>query len=171
MTQEKFTIKNLIKLVLAVGLLFGILFLLLFISNKPKEVATCEQVISVLQELNYNYADLTDEYIDKWDAADTLQKAISAESENIRFDFFVFDSVSIAEEYRKSYRSHAYTNYYKRPNNENKDHMSNWNQYILETDEMYVICIRVDNTLLYTYCEVEHKSELRNLVSEIGYLD
>lgn len=171
MVLEKFTLKNFIKLIVAFGILVGIIVLLLYITNQPKPPATSEHIVKALQDLNYNYEDLTEEYIEQWKCDEILQKAISAESENIRFDFFIFDSVSAAEEYRKSYRSHIYTNYYKRPSNENKDHMSNWNQYILETDEMYVVCTRVDNTLLYAYCRVDHKAELHNLVTKIGYFD
>ena len=48
---------------------------------------------------------------------------------------------------------------------------ANYMLYTIKANGLYTICMRVDNTLVFAYCNEENASKLNAIMIEIGYFD
>lgn len=154
-----------------VVLLIGIIFAVVFTKGHPKTPATVEKVFNAIENNGFIGADITSDYQEKWGMGNELQNAIAFEDGDIRFDFFVFDSYKNAEHIRKQYRSYVRENRYDNPNIEVSEGAANYMLYTIKANGLYTICMRVDNTLVFAYCNEENASKLNAIMIEIGYFD
>ena len=163
-----------IKLILfpiLVVVLLAVILIAVFTKGHPKTPATVEKVFNAIENNGYISADITSDYQEKWDMGDELQSAIAFEDGDIRFDFFEFDSYKNAEHIRKQYRSYIRENRYDIPNIEVSEGVANYMLYTIKANGLYTICMRVDNTLVFAYCNEENANKLNAIMIEIGYFD
>lgn len=163
-----------IKLILfpiLVVVLLAVILIAVFTKGHPKTPATTEKVFNAIENNGFIGADITSDYQEKWDMGNELQNAIAFEDGDIRFDFFEFDSYKEAEHIRKQYRSYIRENRYDYPNIEVSEGAANYMLYTIKANGLYTICMRVDNTLVFAYCNEENASKLNAIMIEIGYFD
>ena len=156
---------------IVVVLLIGIIFAVVFTKGHQKTPATVENVFNAIENNGFNGSDITSDYQEKWGMGNELQNAIAFEDGDIRFDFFEFDSYKTAEHIRKQYRSYIRENRYDNPNIEVSEGASNYMLYTIKANGLYTICMRVDNTLIFAYCNEENASKLNAIMTDIGYFD
>lgn len=136
-----------------------------FNDGQPKTPATCQQVATVLSDLGYVPADTTSLYL-KDDAH--LKNSVAIENEQIRFDFFEFDNEnSAANVYSNA--CNQMLDYRSSGNISNSEGYANYYMHSLKSNGVYYITIRVENTVLYAYCDEDYMSELGKILSGIGY--
>lgn len=164
-------IKLILFPILVVLLLVVILIIAVFTKGHPKTPATVEKVFNAIENNGFVGADITSDYQEKWDMSNELQNAIAFEDDDIRFDFFVFDNEKTAEHIRKKYRTYIKENRYDIPNIEISEGSANYMLYTIKANGLYTICMRVDNTLVFAYCNEENASRLNAIMIEIGYFD
>ncbi len=80
--------------IVVVALIVGI-FIYIFAVKGPKTPATAQLVQEVFESNELMYGDVTVDYREKWNVDDMLQKAVACEKDDLRFDFFAFDSVEV----------------------------------------------------------------------------
>lgn len=154
-----------------VVVLLAVILIVVFTKGHPKTPATVENVFNAIENNGFIGADITSDYQEKWDMGNELQNAIAFEDNDIRFDFFVFDNDKNAEHIRKQYRSYIRENRYDIPNIEVSEGAANYMLYTIKANGLYTICMRVDNTLVFAYCNEENASKLNAIMIEIGYFD
>lgn len=162
---------KLIMFPILVVVLLAIILIAVFTKGHPKTPATVEKVFNAIEDNGFVGADITTDYQEKWDMGDELQSAIAFEDGDIRFDFFEFDSYKNAEHIRKQYRSYIRENRYDIPNIEVSEGVANYMLYTIKANGLYTICMRVDNTLVFAYCNEENANKLNAIMIEIGYFD
>lgn len=162
---------KLIMFPILVVVLLAIILIAVFTKGHPKTPATVEKVFNAIEDNGFVGADITTDYQEKWDMGDELQSAIAFEDGDIRFDFFEFDSYKNAEHIRKQYRSYIRENRYDIPNIEVSEGVANYMLYTIKANGLYTICMRVDNTLVFAYCNEENANKLNSIMIEIGYFD
>lgn len=153
------------------ALLLVCILLYVFLSRSPKTPATVELVTKALEENGFVAVDLTEQYREKWEVGDTVVAAVCTEKEDIRFDFFVFDSEQSAEHIRKQYQSYIRENRYDTPNIIVDEGIYNYILYTIKAKEMYTVNMRVENTLVFAYCNAENMSYVQNIMKDIGYFE
>lgn len=154
-----------------VVVLLVVIFVVVFTKGHPRTPATPAQVLNVIEENGFIGANITSDYQQKWEMGDELQNAIAFEDGDIRFDFFEFDSYKNAEHIRKQYRSYIRENRYDIPNIEVSEGAANYMLYTIKANGLYTICMRVDNTLVFAYCNEENAGKLNAIMIGIGYFD
>ena len=162
--------KYIIFPIVVVALIVGI-FIYIFAVKGPKTPATAQLVQEVFESNELMYGDVTVDYREKWNVDDMLQKAVACEKDDLRFDFFVFDSEASAEQIRKQYRSYIRENRYSTPNIEVSEGVSNYMLYSIKAAGMYTVCMRVENTLVFAYCDEENATNLNKIMIGIGYFE
>ena len=154
-----------------VVVLIAAIFIYIFAAGGPKTPATPQLVQEVFAENELMYGDVTEDYRKKWNVDDMLQSAVACEKDDLRFDFFVFDSEVNAEQIRKKYRSYIRENRYSNPNIEISEGVSNYMLYSIKAAGMYTVCMRVENTLVFAYCDEENAADLNKIMVGIGYFE
>lgn len=154
--------------VLVVALLVVVLFIV-FTKGHPKTPATAEQVFSTLENNGFAAVDLTSTYQEKWNMDSVLKNAVVCEENDLRFDFFVFDSEQSADHIRKKYQTYIRENRYANPNIEISEGATNYNLYTIKAKGVYTINMRVANTLVFAYCNEENANQLNAIMRELGY--
>lgn len=147
------------------------IFVYIFAVKGPKTPATPQLVQEALTTNELPYADLTEDYREKWNVDDMLQSAVGCEKDDLRFDFFVFDRDASAESYRKQYQSYIRENRYSNPNIEVSEGVSNYMLYSIKAAGMYTVNMRVENTLVFAYCDEENADSLNRIMVGIGYFE
>ncbi len=162
--------KNIVKVSAALGALIGVLLLVLATTGHPKPPITAEQVWGILVSQGFEPADTTQFYKEEWGKNGySLVQAVSAETENIQFDFYVFDSDKSAEFIRGLYQSYIRDNRYCIPNAEIKEGTANYVIYTIKAGGMYTVNIRVGNTLVYVESDEEKASKINDIVLAMKY--
>jgi len=154
-----------------VVVLLAVILSIVFAKGHPKTPATVEKVYSTLEKNNLVAADLTNDYQERWKIGNTLENAVGSKDNDLRFDFFVFDSNKSAESIRRQYQSYILENRYSIPNIEISEGSSNYMLYTIKANGLYTINMRVANTLIFAYCDEENASKLNAIMKEIGYFD
>lgn len=49
------------------------------------------------------------------------------------------------------------------------DNSSNYQKYVLNTDDYYKVIVRINNTIIYTNSRSSYKYEIKNILDELGY--
>lgn len=162
--------KNCLKIFIALGALLGMVLIIFSITNNPKTPVTAEQVWSILEAQEFIPSDTTQLYKDEWgNNGNGLTQVVSTESDDIRFDFFVFDSQENAESIRKLYQSFINSNRYCVPNVEIKTGSANYMIYTLKAKGIYTVNIRVGHTLIFAYANEENASKVDSIIQDMDY--
>ncbi len=158
-----------------VVLLLGTIYAVIFSRWKDKTPATYEQVWSVLEENGYAPTDTTEHFINNWKEQNTLKgvlnKAVTVQQDDIRFDYYMFDSKSTADYYRGLYISYTRSNRYDVKNVEFSERLANYTIYTIKAAGMYTAVVMVDNTLVFAYSDSENSSVIYDMIVDIGYFD
>ena len=163
-------IKNFIKVSIALGVLIGIILIVISITNNPKTPVTADRVWDILEAQGFEPIDTTKVYKDDWaDNGNILNNSVSAQVNDISFNFFVFDNDKSAEYVRKLYRNYIRDNRYFIPNVEINEGNSNYSIYTLKANGLYSVVIRVGNTLVFAYSDEENAEKINKIVSEMEY--
>lgn len=146
-------------------ILLAVILIYAFTNRQSTTPATCQQVTTVLSDLGYVPSDTTSLYLED-DAQ--LKSSVAIENEQIRFDFFEFDNEnSAANVYSNA--CNQMLDYRSSGNISNSEGYANYYMHSLKSSGIYYITIRVENTVLYAYCDEDYMSELGKILSEIGY--
>lgn len=153
--------------VLFVGgiILLAVILIYAFTNGHPKTPATCQQVTTVLSDLGYAPSDTTSLYSED-DAQ--LKSSVSIENKQIRFDFFEYDNEKDAAKVYSN-ACNQMLDYRSSGNISNSEGYTNYYMHSLKSSGVYYITIRVENTVLYAYCDEDYMSELGKILSGIGY--
>ena len=163
-------LKNLIKISIVLGVLIGIIVIVFSITNNPKTTVTSEKVWDILEIQGFEPVDTTQLYRDDWKVdGNILLEAVSIQTDDISFNFFVFDSDKRADYVRGLYRTYIRDNRYNIPNVETRESMANYMIYTLKANEMYSVAIRISNTLIFAYSDEKNASKIDNIILEMGY--
>lgn len=163
-------IKFILFPILVAAMLAVILFII-FANGQPKVPAAAEQVFSALESNGFIGADITGDYREKWNIGSKLKSAVACEDNDIRFDFFIFDSDKKAEAFRKQYQSYIMNNRYSTPNIKVSEGSANYMLYTIKANGLYTINMRVADTLVFAYCNEENAEKLNAVMRDIGYFD
>ena len=156
--------------ILVVALL-AVFLIVVFTKGHPKTPATVAQVSSALEKNGFDAVDLTNDYQEKWNMDSVLKNAVVCEEDDLRFDFFVFDSEQNADYVRVKYQTHIRENRYANPNIEISEGATNYMLYTIKAKGVYTINMRVANTLVFAYCNEENANKLNAIMRELGYFD
>lgn len=151
--------------------LLAVIWIVIFTKASPKTPATAPQVFAVLAENGLTGADLTGAFREKWSIDTALKTAVGTEENDLRFDFFVFDTANTAERIRKNYQTFIREERYATPNIEVSEGAANFVLYTLKADGTYTVNMRVENTLVFAYCRTENAARLDAVMRGIGYFD
>lgn len=138
-------------------------------SAEHKEPVTPEQVYNILSEQGYDPRNITELYIEKdpdWD----MLNSIAAEDNDMRFEFFVFESEKSAVKLfnqAKSLIAKENTRMETVYEHEN----GNYAVYTFRSKEKYNAAVRVGNTAVYAYCSEKDDEKIVEILNKIGYAD
>ena len=162
---------KLILFPIIVVVLIALIFVYIFAVKGAKTPAAPQLVQEVLETNKLTYSDVTDDFREKWNMDDMLKSALTCEKDDLRFDFFVFDNTASAEHIRKKYRSYIRENMYSIPSVEVSEGVINYTLYSINADGTYAVIMRVENTLVFAYCNEKNASALNKIMAGIGYFD
>jgi hypothetical protein len=168
--KSKLTTKGCI--VFAIALIFFVLliFIIIKVSTVPKTPATAEQVWDVLVSQGYKPQDITEKYINK-DPSSDLVKSIVIENDDMRFEFFVFNSENSAIDLYGQAHSLIVRTKNALPNSEYDTKVANYCIYTLTAKGISNFAIYVGNTAIYAYCNEENTGKISQILRDIGYFD
>ena len=162
---------KLVLLPVFVVALLAVFLIIVFTKGHSKTPATVEQVSSALEKNGFVVVDLTNDYQEKWNMDSALKNVVVCEEDDLRFDFFVFDSEENADYVRVKYQTYIRENRYANPNIEISEGATNYTLYTIKAKGVYTINMRVANTLVYAYCNEENANKLNAIMRELGYFD
>lgn len=168
--NRKYTLRDhiipLIGILLLIG--FGCLAKTLM---TPIDSATDTQVWDVAVAHGYSPYYLTDEYKEEYPTRGFVQ-TIAFVKDDLRFEFFVFDSVQSALSANRSIATEV--NSIERANYGNcvgtDESRANFYVRTLRADGKYYYLMRIDNTVFYAYGNEEYADEIKSIAKELGYV-
>lgn len=125
---------------------------------------TAEQFTNELEAYGYTAVDNTELYREQWKIGSLLEQAVSLETDNIRMDFCVMDSMDST---RRLYRGMGLPIIEGIEYEKNK---INRNIYTIENDEMFYAKFQIGNTVIYAGCTIDNKEAVLEILKKIGYL-
>ena len=163
--------KELIFIPILVVSMIVIMLTYLAFKGRPKTPASIEKVEFVLSNHDLTYSNETDYYEAQWENNNTLKNALIANSGDIYFCYFVFDNKDDAEKLRANNRSYIREHRFSIPNTEVSEAISNYILYTLKCEVGYTVSMRVENTVVYAYCNEENANVIKTIMQEIGYFE
>lgn len=171
-------IKTNLKLILfpiVVVLLLGGILGYLFVNGQPRTEAAYEQVRQAAKNQGFTPIDTTELFKEAWkdSRSASLKKALTFQSGDTDFNFFIFDSDSSAHSARYSYW--YYLRYdsgrfgTKGTNQEYTSSGSNFTICWVKTKEYFTVCTRVGSTVIYAETNADENAPILRLLDEIGY--
>lgn len=151
-------------------LLLGIIATLFIAYNNSSTPATAEQVSNVLEEQGLPAWNTTGDYRDMWSVGSVLETAVSTERDDIRFDFFIFDSKSTASSFYERFYAYINEERYSPVGVEYSSGYGTNRTYLYTGSGLYNVCIQVDNTIVFAYCNEENTGIINTILQDIGYL-
>lgn len=162
---------RLIKIGIFAALLVGVFILVFTIFGNDKNPVSAKQVSDALSSLGFEASDTTEDYRKAWSVDEALQNAVSCETDNLRFDFFVFIDNDTASYIKERYSAYISDELYIPTAIERKEGIGKNTLHAITASGVYTICVRVDNTVVFAYCSEENASVLNSILQDIGYLD
>lgn len=160
--EPKNKISLVIRKTVVIAIVLGVAFLLprLFPGTRTVDI---EQFQKVVQEKGYTIADTTDELRESWKVGSMMKDAVSFNDGNIRIDFCIMDTADSANALYEGMTLPV-------SNGEKQEHNGMVHElYSVENDTLYVAKIRMKDTVMYVSAKVEYKSEVMELLKELGY--
>lgn len=167
MTQQKFSFKNILKLIAAFGGLVLIIFLVFQLTNKPITVAAANQVYAALEAQGCTPENTTAKLKE---SNSSIVESISVERDDFKFYFHSFSDDKNALQISQKYRSYLRDNrYHVQYNVETEDNMANYSIYTLTVNNEYTVCARIGNSVIYAESSENDSNIIKNVMKEIGY--
>lgn len=168
--DRKYTLRDYIIPLIGLLLLVGFVFLARALMT-PIDAATDAQVWDVAVAHGYSPYYLTDEYKEEYPTRGFIQ-TIAFVKDDLRFEFFVFDSVqsalsanrSIVTEVKSIEREH-YGNCIA-----TEESRANFYIYTLRAGGKFYYLMYIDNTVFYAYGYEESADEIKSIAKELGYV-
>lgn len=144
-------------------LIIFMLVLSLFILSAcgKKEALTDKQLTSELTELGFDVNDITDSMEDS-----NISTVKTANNRVYQIEYYIFKSEDAAKTAYKNNVKLFSSNKKYEGKEENKD---NYEKYTQETDLYYNSVVRIDNTIIYVSVNINHKKDVKNVLSKLGY--
>ena len=143
--------------------------------SEEKLTRVMDYIRKFTEENGYTPTDTTKHFINNWKEQNTLKgvlnKAVTVQQDDIRFDYYMFDSKSTADYYRGLYISYTRSNRYDVKNVEFSERLANYTIYTIKAAGMYTAVVMVDNTLVFAYSDSENSSVIYDMIVDIGYFD
>lgn len=147
---------------IAVVLLVGV-SLLLMTACAAKEALAVTAFNEIMGEAGYSIKDVTETI--NVDYVETISLAVK---EDYQLEFYVFDdkdsAVSVFEQSRSVFEANAGDVSATLAKN-----IGNYNFYSSNSDGIYRMVARIDNTMLYVVADAAYKEEITKMVKELGY--
>lgn len=154
------------KLVCAAGILGLALFMLGEMA--PKTPPTAEQVRAALTAQGYAPQEMgADELADY----PGLTRYISAGDGQLQFSVYIFDDPGAARDTYERAHQRIVSQWMQSPFTDTVTQRSNYAVYTLQAGDMYAVAAYIGQTVVYGYCDLDHKEQLVRLLQEIGYMD
>lgn len=122
-----------------------------------------EQFAGTMKGNGYGTADTTEKIRQEWKIGSLLEESCSVETDDIRIDFCMMDSVGSA---RSLYNG---MNLPVSDGAEQNHNRINYNFTSMENEILYTVKIRVGNTVIYGASQIEQKQKLIGLLERIEY--
>lgn len=146
-------------------LLFTIIIVFAFSGSGSKTPISCDEANSIISKSGYEVSDITNLYDTK---NNPQTKVIGVETDTMHLEFFELENSNTADniygqfttlmlDYRKG-------NYY-----DGTAGYSNYKMYWMSSNNVYYTIIRVENTVLYAYCDEDCKDSLFKILTDMGY--
>lgn len=144
-------------------LIIFMLVLSLFILSAcgKKEALTDKELTSKLTELGFDVNDITDSMEDS-----NISTVKTANNGVYQIEYYIFKSEDTAKTAYKNNVKLFSSNEKYEGKEENKD---NYEKYTQETDLSYNSVVRIDNTLIYVSVNINHKKDVKKVLSKLGY--
>ena len=157
-SSTKMIVRNIVITVIALCAVF--LSIKLF--SGTQEVDT-DRFKEVVENAGYTTTDTTYELSQNWKVGSMMKEAVSFNDGNIRMDFCVMDTADSA--------SVVYNGMILPiSDGEKQEHDGIVHElYSVENDSLYVAKIRIRDTVIYVSAQTEYKSDVVELLEELGY--
>ncbi len=145
--------------------LLGIMLLLVTACSISKSEISKEEYIKKAEKNKLIVVDVLDQFAGN----EEMESAtVAASPENWQVEFYVLDSKEAAKKmYNKNKEEfEAISNVKKIETNMNG---TNYEKYTQETEGLYMVLTRVDNTLLYVKAPDNAKEPINSFIKELGY--
>lgn len=144
--------------------LLTIVFAVSLTACKPKEPITAEVFKEKLEGQGYTVTDISDEYPD----SEHMVRVLSAEKDSLRIDFAEIDKTDTATAVFNGNKASVEA-YKGNGSVESSYSAGNHQKYALTTSDTQYTVVRVEATIIYSYCDKSEKDVLDNLIKELGY--
>ena len=145
--------------------LLGIMLLLVTACSISKSEISKEKYTKIAEKNKLIVVDVLDQFAGN----EEMESAtVAASPENWQVEFYVLDSKEAAKKmYNKNKEEfEAISNVKKIETNMNG---TNYEKYTQETEGLYMVLTRVDNTLLYVKAPDNAKEPINSFIKELGY--
>lgn len=150
-----------LRLVLGAAVVGGIILSTkLFPGIQPVDT---DRFIEVVRAEGYTTTDTTSELSQNWKVGSMMKEAVSFNDGNIRMDFCVMDTADSADVLYNAMTLPV-------SDGDKKEHDGMVHELCsIENEELYVAKVRIRDTVIYVSAQVEYKSEVVELLEELGY--
>ena len=147
------------------SILLGLLILVVLTGCFSKKALTSKEFITVMKDKNFDIYDISSTY----SSYGYIGTVILAKSkEDYQLGFYTFDDENYATEYFNINKG-SFDSLEGDSSSKAQVEAGNYSTYALTKAGKYMYLSRVDNTLLYIDVDVKHKTEVKNIVEELGY--
>lgn len=163
--------KMALKLIVVLGAFLLLIYCLLKVLVVNKEPLTADVVSSIISSHGYTPQETTDiYYYKKPESKSVLDHCIAFESDDIHFEYFVFNNRNSAVDIYGQLYTNITLEYDAIHKIETKSSAGNYSTYSLDSFGKYNAVTWVDNTVVYAYCDSENKQEIISILDEMDYL-
>ncbi len=128
-----------------------------------KHPVTASEFNERMEEKGFNVSDVTDHV--KVDYVEAINLAVA---DDYQIEFYVFSDNDSAASVMEQNRSMFEENKVSAANQINKN-LGNYSFFSLQSDGVYRMVARIDNTMLYAVVDESHKDEIVEIIKELGY--
>lgn len=147
-------------------LLFAVVLGVILLSNKlfpGKQASDIEQFKSTVESKGYTTSDTTAELSQQWRVGSMMEEAISFDDGIVRMDFCVMDTADSAA------NLYAGMTLPVSEGEETKQDGIVHEIHSIESDVMYVVKVRLRDTVVYGAALAENKNEVIDILETLGY--
>ena len=135
-----------------------------------RTTASTNQVWKALEAHGYPPYETTEE----WRTSGDVQRVISVRDDANAFqlEFFTFDTDDQAHYVVQQFHSHIRWNFHV-PSNESmivRHQVGNFTFWSRVADDRYMVLTRIENTVFFIHCNDEERTEINQILEELGYL-
>lgn len=128
-----------------------------------KQPVTVSEFNEIMEEKGFSVSDVTDHV-----KADYVEAISLAVADDYQIEFYVFSDKDSAASVMEQNRSVFEENEGNAATQITKN-LSNYSFFSLQSEGMYRMVSRIDNTLLYAVVDKSYKDEIVEIIKELGY--